>query len=370
MNKKSNTLKTWILISCCFFILICSIVYFIQHKTGNRPDTHSIVLTDVGFDTSITFEANCTKEDFDSYVAIVKESFIHYNQLFDQYNAYEGINNVYTLNHEAYENPIEVDPELVDLISYSLAFNEKDTAFDITQGKLLDVWHTYREEGLEKNAQHKSGRLPSEEEIQEARIHSGNDKIQIQDHTIRFTDPEFMIDLGGIAKGYATQKTAEKLEDKGLHTGFINAGGNVVLIGHKSDETWNIGIQDPNKQSSLLQLKTAEPLAIVTSGDYQRNYEVDGVQYAHIIDPKTGYPPRFHRSVTILCEDSTLADALSTALFCMSLEDGQHFIQENYTDVGVVWIDSKDTTPIEPDLSTSQYDIYITANYKDKVRLN
>ena len=98
---------------------------------------------------------------------------------------------------------------------------------------------------------------------------------------------------------YATQKTAEKLQDEGLHTGFINAGGNVVLIGRKSDETWNIGIQDPNKQSSLLQLKTAEPLAIVTSGDYQRNYEVDGVQYAHIIDPKTGYPPRFHRSVTI-----------------------------------------------------------------------
>lgn len=370
MEKKSNTFKTWILISCCFFVLICSIVYFIQHKTSNLPDTHSIVLTDVGFDTSITFEADCTKEEFDSYVAIVKESFTHYNQLFDQYHAYDGINNVYTLNHEAYKNPVKVDTELVDLITYSLSFNEKDTAFDITQGKLLDIWHTYREEGLEKNAQQESGRLPGNEEIQEARTHSGSDKIQIEGNTIRFTDSQFQIDLGGIAKGYATEQTAKKLKEEGLHTGFINAGGNVVLIGHKSNEAWKIGIQDPDKQTSLLRLESSDPLAIVTSGDYQRNYEVDGVQYAHIIDPKTGYPPRYHRSVTIFCKDSTLADALSTALFCMSLEDGQKFIQENYPDVGVVWIDSKGSTSIEPDLSTSQYDVYITDNYKDKVNLN
>ena len=370
MKKKYNSLKTWIIITCCFFVLICSIVYFIQHKSGNKPNTHSIVLTDIGFDTSITFEADCTQEEFNSYVSTLKESFIHYNQLFDQYHSYDGIHNVYTLNHEAYNQPIEVDDELKELIVYSLEFNEKDTAFDITQGKLLDLWHTYREEGLEKNAQQESGQLPTDEEIQQAKTHSGNDKIQIQANTIQFTDPEFQIDLGGIAKGYATQKTAEKLQEKGLHTGFINAGGNVVLIGHKSNDPWKIGIQNPDKESSLLRLEASTPLAIVTSGDYQRNYEVDGVLYAHIIDPKTGYPPRYHRSVTILCKDSTLADALSTALFCMSLEEGQQFIKENYPDIGVIWIDTKDTTDLEPDLSSDQYDIYITENYKNKVTLN
>lgn len=369
MSKKKSSLRTWLAISCCFFILVCSIVYFIQVKSQNQPDQHRIVLTDVGFDTSITFEATCTVDEFEDYTTYVKEKYTYYNQLFDQYHSYPDIQNVYTLNQEAHEHPVTVDKELADLIQFSLDFNTKDTAFDITQGKLLDLWHTYREEGLSLNEEGQSGKLPDARTIQEAASHSGNDKIQIQDQTLRFTDPETMIDLGGIAKGYATEQIARGLEKQGLHSGFINAGGNVVLIGHKANDPWIIGIQNPDQSDSLLKLKTSTPLAIVTSGDYQRYYEVDGKAYSHIIDPKTGYPPEYHRSVTILCENSTLADALSTALFCMSLEEGQAFIENNYPDVGVIWIDEKDHNNQTPTLKTNSYDIYVTDNYKDQVSL-
>ena len=363
-----NSIKSWLALSVCFFVLICSIIVFIQGNKDPSISRHQAVFTDVGFDTSITFQANCSSSDFDHYTSILKDTYIHYDHLFDQYDSYDEIHNVYTLNHFAYSNWIKVDPELTELIRFSMAINEKAPQFDISQGNLLSLWHDHREQGMIENEKGKSGSLPSDNSIEEAMKHSGNDKIQIKENEIHFTDPDLKIDLGAIAKGYATQKVKEKLEENGCKEGFINAGGNVVLIGNK--DTWNIGIQDPDSSDSLLSLKTTNPIAIVTSGDYQRYYTVDKKRYSHIIDPTTGYPPEYHRSVTIFCEDSTLADGLSTALFCMSLEQGKSFLEQNYPDVGAVWIDEKKVSSKTPDIQTKNYDIYVTDNYKDKISLH
>lgn len=368
MNK-NHSVRSWILISICFLILIASISYYLSNASSKNSTSQQITFTDVGFDTAITFEANCSKSDFDRYASIVSETFQYYNQLFDQYHSYDDINNVYTINHSAYSETVPIDSELQSLIQTAMDFNEINSNFDCTQGDLLDLWHSYREEGLTLNANGKDGELPSDTEIQDALQHGGNDKVILQDKTIQFSDPDSKIDLGGIAKGYATQKVKERLEEEGCSEGYINAGGNVVLIGNKDQEPWKIGVKDPDHESSLIEVTSQNPKAFVTSGDYQRYYIADNQVYSHIIDPDTGYPPEYHRSVTVICEDSTLADLLSTALFCMSLKDGKAFLSEYYPEVQAIWIDNISNDAEQPILQTKDYNIYATDNCKDQIDL-
>lgn len=135
------------------------------------------------------------------------------------------INNVYTLNHEAYQHPIEIDDILLDCLQLAIQMQNQNSQFNISQGKLLSLWHNSRE-----NTQIP----PTNNEISEAMLHGDINNIQIQDHFVSFLDSELSIDLGGIAKGYTVQLVKEKLNTAGLNNGYINAGGNVVLLGKKS----------------------------------------------------------------------------------------------------------------------------------------
>lgn len=368
MNK-THSLRGWILISVCFLILIGSISYYFSNPGSKQNSSQQITFTDVGFDTAITFEANCSKSDFDHYASIVSETFQSYNRLFDQYHSYDNINNVYTINHNAYNKALSIDPELKNLIQIAMNFNAINSKFDCTQGDLLDLWHTYREEGLTLNANGQDGKIPNDQDIKDALEHGGNDKVILQEDTIQFTDPDTKIDLGGIAKGYATQKAKERLEQDGCQEGYINAGGNVVLMGTKSNEPWKIGIKDPDQEASVIEVTSIEPKSFVTSGDYQRYYKANDQIYSHIIDPDTGYPATFHRSVTIICEDSTLADLLSTTLFCMPLSEGKTFLSEHYPDVQAIWIDDVNKDGEKPLFQTKEYNIYATDNCKDQIAL-
>ena len=368
MNQSS--FKSWIALSSCCLLLVCSIIYYFTYQKEPSIQTYSATLTDIGFDTSLSFEAECTSEEFDQYISIIEEKYKYYNQLFDQYNEYEGVNNVYTLNQNAYSHPVEVDEELIDCIQTALDINEISTQFDITQGCLLSLWHTYRLEGMELNNEGKNGNLPTEIEITEAKKHGGKENILIEDNTITYLDPNLSIDLGGIAKGYATQKVKEALIDAGCSHAFINAGGNVALIGLKSDGSdWNVGIHSPDSNSALLDYICSDSKCIVTSGDYQRYYTVDNTKYSHIIDIQTGYPANYVRSVTVIMDNSCLADALSTTLFCMSVEDGMKLVdqlKQSY-DIEVVWIVDQQTSSLSPYLSNKNYDVYITNDLKESV---
>ncbi len=355
-----NKTKIWIVFSGCFLLILAMMTGFLTNRTSQ---TQNITLTNVGFDTPIQFKADCTEEEFEKYTDIVRNSFTYYNSLFDQYHAYEGIENIYTLNHEASQRPVEVSDELLECIELSLNFD--NTAFDVTQGDVLSLWHDVREEGLLLNEEGKSGNLPDKEKLEEALTHSGKDKIVIEGNTIRFTDPEFSLDLGGVAKGYACEKTCEKLKEAGLSCGLINAGGNVVLIGEKK-EPWRIGIQNPDAYEALVTIETNEQCSIVTSGDYQRFYTVENTMYSHIIDFKTGYPARFMRSVTVITNDSALADMLSTTLFCMDIESGKTWLETNYPDVKAVWI--SDTKTGSTTIKKNGFYICMTSNVKDQIK--
>lgn len=355
-----NKTKLWIAISACFLVIVAMMTGIISNQA---PDTQNITLTNVGFDTPVQFKAECSAEEFEKYTKIVRESFTYYNSLFDKYHAYDGINNIYTLNQEAYDHAVEVDDELLECIELSLNFN--NPAFDITEGNVLNLWHTYREEGLTLNEDGKSGTLPEKEAIEQALSHAGKDKVVIEGNTIRFTDPELSLDLGGVAKGYACQKTAEKLKEAGLECGLINAGGNVVLIGEKKD-SWHIGIQNPEAYEAIVTYATTSECAIVTSGDYQRYYMVDDTMYSHIIDFSTGYPANNMRSVTVITNDSALADMLSTALFCMNVKDGQKWLEDKYPDVEAIWILDKNLE--DASIEKDGYYIYTTDNVKEHIK--
>ena len=164
-------------------------------------------------------------------------------------------------------------------------------------------------------------------------------QIKVEGNTV--TLPEgMMIDLGGIAKGYIADELAAFLREQGVTSADLNLGGNVITIGRKPDGTaWRIGVQNPHgsRDESILILNLVDA-TVVTSGNYERYFELDGVRYHHILDPETGYPvSNGLASVSIITQSSMYADALSTACYVLGLEEGMALIEE-LEDVEAIFI--------------------------------
>lgn len=168
-------------------------------------------------------------------------------------------------------------------------------------------------------------KVPSEKDLQKALSLVGADGVSYDPakKTVSFTRDGMAIDFGGIAKGYTSGRVSEIFKEQGITSGLVNLGGNVQTVGLKPDGSeWNIGIQDPEDTNSMLGVVQTHDKAVITSGGYERNFEEDGVTYHHIIDPKTGYPADSGlTSVTIVSDNGTLADGLSTSLFILG-KDG------------------------------------------------
>ena len=138
------------------------------------------------------------------------------------------------------------------------------------------------------------------------------------------------LNLGGIAKGYVTEKLVDILKKDGVSSALVNLGGNAYAYGKKpTGENWRIGIQNPKNEDGIIGIISAENLAVITSGDYQRYFELDGVRYHHILNPKTGFPANSGlHSVTVISDNPTLCDALSTAAFVAGLEKGTKLLKK------------------------------------------
>lgn len=289
------------------------------------------------FDTLTTVVGYAESEEaFNETVTALKESLREYHELYDIYDDYEGINNIKTINDAAGGEPVEVDSRIIDLLLYCKEMYEKTGGqLDAAMGSVLSIWHDAREAGLNDP---ESAALPDSAALAEAAEHCDFDSVVIdaEASTVQITDPETKLDVGAVAKGYATEQVC-----KDLPSGYlVSVGGNVRATGPKPDGTaWVVGVQDPDGGSEdyLLRISVSEG-SVVTSGDYQRYYVVDGQRYHHIIDPQTLYPATRWRSVTIVCSDSGLADALSTSLFTMSQEEGQELLDEFGAEA--VWLTS------------------------------
>jgi thiamine biosynthesis lipoprotein len=184
--------------------------------------------------------------------------------------------------------------------------------------------------------------VPDAMELEAAGRHTSIDSLVIDREagTVYITDPEASIDVGAIGKGYATERLYEKLKSMGAESVALNIGGNIRIVGLKPDgKGWSTGITNPDKTSTeFATIISLGRTACVTSGDYERYYVVDGTRYHHIIDPDTLMPASYFSSVTIITEDSGLADALSTALFCVDYDRGVEMLEKIDAEVDVIWI--------------------------------
>ena len=310
------------------------------------------------FDTVIYFNAYCTsQEEFDNYTTLLKENYTQLDQLFDKYNTYNGINNIKTINDNAGIAPVEVDPIIIDLMTFwQDKYNNLSNKVNIALGPVLELWHDAREAAVDVDGT-PVGTPPTLEELQEAYQYCSADYIVIdeENNTVFLTDENASIDVGAIAKGFATEYIKDLLIDQGLESFLISAGGNVTGHGKRmleadgntalprSKEEYLVGINSPKDGAyeayeSIVAMIIADDHSIVTSGDYERYFfDEDGTRYSHLIDGSTLYPGNYCRSVTVITEDSGYADFLSTALFLMSYEDGYEFVQ-GLDDVEAIWL--------------------------------
>ncbi len=287
------------------------------------------------FDTVTTIVGKAESEEaFSATAQAVHDDLLIYHQLFDIYNDYDGIVNLKTVNEKAAAGPVVVDKIIIDLLLdckeyYALTGGKVNAAM----GSVLELWHAARNAGIDDPV---NAALPDLDALKEAALHIDFDTVIVDEaaSTVYFTDPQVKLDVGAIAKGWAAQRAAEKAPE-GL---LISVGGNVCATGPKdaSGTPWVVGINAPEGDGYLHTLTVAGG-SVVTSGDYQRYYTVDGKRYHHIIDPVTLMPSAYWRSVTVLYGDSGLADALSTALFLLPQAEGQALLDEAKAEA--MWLD-------------------------------
>lgn len=302
-----------------------------------------------------------------------------YHRLFDIYNEYDGIVNLYSLNQivDGQHPKLTVDRKIIDMLLYAKEmYNLTDGRMNVAMGSVLSIWHDYRDAGSEQPVE---AELPPMNLLEEAAKHTDINSIVIDEvnSTVWISDPQTKLDVGAIAKGYAVERVAEMLEERGKTSYALNIGGNIRTIGIKANgDKWKTGIRDPKGEmyeyNEYVQLKDE---SIVTSGSYERYYIVftgaecrecdwvynqeEGIpeqdinpgtrpgdlksstrcplcgskirriseEFHHIIDPETLMPAdRGYLSVSVICKDSGMGDGLSTALFCMDLDEALAFV--------------------------------------------
>jgi FAD:protein FMN transferase len=226
------------------------------------------------------------------------------------------------INRESSKRPVTVVPELFDFLSECLRYSrESDGAFDITVGPLMKAWGFFRDEG----------RMPSDSELSNARSSTGYSHI-ILDQTekiVRFDQPGVELDLGGIAKGYAVDRVVKLLKAHGVDRALVSAGGSTIYgLGSPPDSSgWEIEIQDPIDHRKVAQKISLNNRALSVSGSYEKFFEVDGVRYSHIMDPRTGLPVQGILSVAVLAETGTSGDALDNAFYVLGIEKSRKLLE-------------------------------------------
>ena len=290
-------------------------------SAADGPQRYSTVFYDV-FDTVTQVIAYCdSEEEFTAQMDALHADLVEYNQLYDIYNDYDGVTNIKTM------------------------YDTTGGKLNIALGSVLNIWHNYREAALADDND-SNNQLPTQEELDAAAQHCDIANLIIDEDakTVYLADPAMSLDVGSVGKGYAVEQAAQAAEARGLTSALISVGGNLRAIGTKPDGSqWVGGVENPwnssevytNGSSTVAAVKMSD-LSLVTSGDYQRYYVVDGVRYHHLIDPATLWPSAYFDGVSVLAPDSGVADCLTTGLFCLPLEEGRQLV-ESLDGVEALW---------------------------------
>ena len=288
--KKADTGRRNSGIRVAFYgVLILLVVFiFLAEKMGVREQKIS----------TYNFDTVCDITAYTRWQKPLKNA----EKLLSKYDSLWSADNedseIYKINHEGLD---DVSPETEEIIAVAESLGREEL-FNIYVDSLVKAWDVKNNQGVIPDVEKALGDMKAKKGI----------------------------NLGGIAKGYVTDKVAEALKADGVESALVSLGGNVYAMGKKhTGENWRVGIADPKKPDEIIGSIRAENLSVVTSGDYQRYFEIDGKRYHHIIDPKTGFPADSGLlSVTVIGESSTLCDALSTMIFVAGLEEGKKLLSE------------------------------------------
>lgn len=326
-------------------ILLCLCAAFLNGCGAGAEEKYSMSFFGT-FDTVVIIQGYPKDQDtFNRVTAEAKAMFERLHKVFDNYNAHEGVYGLYHLNREARNGPVPVEPELMDLLVYCKKMQPMTQGtVNVALGAVLSVWHDYRDEAEFDPA---DAKVPPMERLREAAEHTDFDDVVLDEKagTVQYLDPDLKLDLGAVAKGYAAERVAQWMLQSEMPSFIISAGGNVRAGEPPRDGRlrWGVMVQNPDgsvfatAESDILDTLYLSNLSVVTSGDYQRFYLVDGKRYHHIISPQTLMPGEDVRAVTIVCEDSTYADLLSTALFLMPYEEGRTYV-DGLDGVEALWV--------------------------------
>lgn len=288
-------------------------------------DQEPISKTGIYFDTVIQIDIYDSND-----ISLIDQCFDYCNEFEQTVSRTIETSEIYQINH-ANGNPVEVSNVTLELLRKGIEYGDLTNGkFDITIAPLSELW----------DFKNNIVTVPTEAAIQETLSHVNYKNIVIDGNKVLLTDPKAAIDLGGIAKGYMADRLKEYLISEGVESALINLGGNILAIGTKPDGTpFNLGIQKPfDKQGTAITSVKTSDSSVVSSGVYERYFEVDDVLYHHILNTETGYPyDNGLLGVTILSEKSVDGDALSTSCFTLGLKDAKKLI-ESLDDIDAIFI--------------------------------
>ncbi len=316
--------------------VLCMSLLFSGCTAGSAPRRYTATYLDL-FDTVTTITGyESSEEAFATAAEEIYQELHRYHQLFDIYNSYEGMANLKTLNDQAGVAPVQVDGQIIALLQDCKRYDAlTEGKVNVAMGSVLKLWHQARQDAL---TDPENAYVPDHGLLQAAGAHTSLDAVVIDAaaSTVFITDAQVQLDVGAIAKGWAAQRVCEAAPQGYL----ISIGGNVCATGPKPDgSAWAVGVQDPDGGDQFLTKLGICQGCVVTSGDYQRAYTIGETRYHHIIDPATLQPGTLWRSVSVVCQDSGLADVLSTALFLLPQDQGQALLDQ--CQAQAMWVDAQ-----------------------------
>ncbi|MFP4027152.1 MAG: FAD:protein FMN transferase [Candidatus Brocadiia bacterium] len=221
-------------------------------------------------------------------------------------STYRPDSEVSCLNRAGKEKKVSLSAETRHVLKSALRFSDlTEGAFDVTYAPIRKVWR----EGAEK------GKIPTEKEIKRALKRVGSEHLIVGGKGARFEKTGMMVDLGGIAKGYAIEQAALAMKKAGAGKGWVDIGGDMRMIGRREDgEKWKVQVRDPRPGDHPPIVLRLADAAVATSGDYARYFRIDEQKSSHIIDPRSGKPVQNVPSATVIAPDAMMADALATSI--------------------------------------------------------
>ncbi len=313
-------MKTKIAYSVLFVVLFL-IGFFIAKKSSDELKT--IKRTQILLGTVV--EIQVRDSDDNKADDAISKAFAEVKRIDDLFTTYNDQSPVSQINNTA-DTIINVDPEIYNLIVLCDSITKlSDGSFDVSLDNLTKAWGFYTDDP----------HLPSNDAIDSALSLSGWENIKFLDANRIEKKKRVGLNFGAIAKGYAVDKAIGVLKQYGIKEALVNAGGEISVLGNN----WIVGIQHPREINSIIKKIKLDGYTVATSGDYEQYFEVDGIRYHHILDPKSGYPSRGLQSVTIINKSNTFADGLATAVFVMGKDKGIKLI-ESLNDTEGMIIDS------------------------------